>query len=330
MKTRLSLVPIALGASFLANAAHASVSGFTYDNKTYVVVPTARSVKVAPMILEAHLAPEQPDLRCAEVENEMQKSEFLFKTCREPQNLSVCRVFQTRLRMLAEYRPDTNTPIDASMTVNWHVGAPTAPPVNEAGLKAAVAARFGVKAGRVELTVTGQKPKFGGNPVLLFAKGSPSEKVAEIVTFNPGDLAQVTGDKVITRNRIFACDLAAGRAQITARGVSALRGVEQVPDEVVGLAWSLSRRLDAMKDEINQETSPLVRAAIIGAQIGLLAAERPVDDPLATPAELFRRLYEVKAELPVLKRIDSLEEMRAQLYPDTSYEESIGQDWRLQ
>jgi hypothetical protein len=324
----------------------AASSGFANDSadiqfngQHYGAIRLGRIVKVVPSQVTASLIPMGPDLSgpsnpanpgCDVINAEIHRREYLFDECEKRPDQSICRVLIKGLRLLAEGRPDTDTPIDPAAVRSWTIGAPEFPEKDIGGLQNAVAVQFHVKPAAIVFSNTGEQPALADEASAQFFPGSSTERVNKILAFPSQDLARFAAGKLITHNNIFSCDLAAGTAGIIGHSISTLKSIDRVPDPVVDLAWNAYQNLDQAKDEIGAQTSPLVQAALIGYHLNLvLSAGAPVDDPLATPAALFTRLYDLSSGSPALKPEASKDSLRDSVYPDTPFSQSVQQTWSL-
>lgn len=316
--------------SFGAVSAHAAP--FQYNGEKFEVVRMGRTVKVAPAQASSRLQLAGGAADCGKIEEVVARKAEAIELCKDNGGSAFCRLTVNGIRLAAEGRTDEDGPMAPAFTQQWQLVHEPGIPADGEGLREAVARAQRVSPARVQIVPF--SPKVAGKPVLQLKPGSLFGKIEGMVRFQEENLGRLARENVFfTRNRILACDLAAGRAAYAVKNELRLDHVEVTPEVVVEGAFAVHQYLEKNLEASAQGLKPFARAAVTGYLIAKGMDAGRVDegaDELLKPAHLYVRLFESPNEQPKLRKAASALELRQAVYRDEQFNASVQQDWRIQ
>lgn len=321
--TMISLVTLS------AVSAHAAP--FQYYGDKFEVVRMGRTVKVVPAQASSRLQLAGGAADCEKIEELVARKAEAIELCKDNSDSAFCRLAANGIRLAAEGRINEDGPMSPAFTQQWQLVHETGMPSDGEGLREAVARAQHVPPSSVQLVPF--SPKAAGKPTLQLKPGSLLGKVETMVRFQEENLGRLARESVfVTRNRILACDLAAGRASFALKNDLRLDHLEVTPDVVVDGAFAVHQYLEKNLEASAQGLKPFARAAVTGYLIakGMDAGRVNEEaDQLLKPAHLYVRLFENPNEQPKLRKAASAQDLRQSVYRDEQFSSNVQQDWRI-
>ena len=155
----------------------------------------------------------------------------------------------------------------------------------------------------------------------FYDEDSLTERVSSILNFKNVVQLDETGLGFITHNRIFACDLLSGKAQLRLKFKNSIEHIEEVPRKTKQLGIKVHAELK--KAKIDRNLNKYLQSAYIGHTIGKVIGER---EDLSI-RESFEHFVSTEYRNLEIKNFANANELMQIAFPDQSFEDEVTCYW---